>query len=111
MELIIKTLISAVGVMGAAYFLKGVEVKGFTNALITAILLALANAFVKPILTVLTLPVTIITLGLFMLVVNGLVVYLVSMVFSGFKVKNLGSAVLFSIVLWLVNMVLFAFFA
>jgi len=110
MEFIVKILLSALGVMGAAYLLKGVEVKGFTNALIAAVLLAVANAFVKPILTVLTLPITLLTAGLFLLVINGLVVWLVSMVFSGFKVQNFTSAILFSVVLWLVNMVLFAVF-
>ncbi len=110
MELIIKLLINAVAVLAAAYLMKGVEVKGFVNALIAAALLALGNAFVKPILVFISIPITIITLGLFLLVINGVIIWLVSRVMSGFHVKDFWTAVIMGVVLWLINMILFAVF-
>lgn len=110
MEFLIKILVNAVAVFGAAYLLKGVEVKGFMNAVFAALLLALANAVVKPVLTFLTFPITIITMGLFLLVINGVIIWLVAGLLKGFYVKNFGTAVLFGIVLWLINVVLYWLF-
>ncbi len=105
-EIIIKILVNAVAILAGAYLLKGVEVKGFLNAVIAALLLALANSFVKPILVFLSFPVTVLTLGLFLLVINGAIIWLVSSLLSGFRVKDFGTAIIFSIVLWAINMVL-----
>jgi putative membrane protein len=110
MELIIKLLINAVAIMGAAYLLRGVTVRSFGAALITALLLAVANAFVKPLLVLLGFPIVILTVGLFLLVINGAVVWLVSALFSGFKVASFGWAIGFSVLLWLLNMVLYGVF-
>lgn len=107
MELILKLLINAVAIMGAAYLLRGVEVRSFGAALVTAILLALANAVVKPVLVFFGLPLIALTVGLFLLVINGLIVWIVSAVFSGFYVKSFSWAIGFGVVLWLLNMVLF----
>lgn len=107
MELVIKLLVNTVAVLMGAYLLRGVEVKGFGHALITAILLAIAHAFIKPILVFLGLPLIPLTFGLILLVINGLIVWIVSGLSSGFQVRNFGTAILFSVVLSLINMVLF----
>jgi putative membrane protein len=100
---IISLLISAVAVVITAYILPGVEVKSFGPALWAALLIGFLNAFIKPIMILLTLPITIITLGLFLLVINALLILLVSAIVPGFKVNGLLWAILFSIVLSLVN--------
>lgn len=102
----LKFLITAVAAMIAAYLLPGVEVEGFFTALILAILLAFLNVTVKPILLVLTIPVTVLTLGFFILVINALVIMLADAILSGFYVENFWWAFLFSLVLWLTNSLL-----
>jgi putative membrane protein len=106
MELLLKFLVSAAAIYLTARLLSGVQIKSFGQAIVTAILLALVNTFLKPILIVLTIPITILTLGLFLLVINALLIYLISAVSTGFKVKNFGWAFLFSIVLSVVQSLL-----
>ncbi len=104
MGLIIRILISAVAVYVAASFVPGVTVTGGIGTyLIVAIVLGFLNAFVKPILTILTIPITIITLGLFLLVLNVLMVYLTAYLVSGFAVSGFIAALLFSIVVSVVT--------
>lgn len=109
MGLIIRILISAVAVFIAAYFVPGVVVSSFGTAIIVAIVLGLLNAFVKPILTILTIPITILTLGLFLIVLNVLMVYLAASLVSGFAVSGFIAALLFSLVVsivtWLIDTV------
>ncbi len=102
----LKFLFTAVATMIAAYLLPGVEVEGFFTALVLAILLAFLNVTVKPILLVLTIPATVLTLGLFILVINALVILLADAILSGFYVENFWWALLFSLVLWLTNSLL-----
>lgn len=99
MNWIIELLLSVAAVMLAAYFLPGVELKGFGNALLMVILLGLANLLVKPLLLLLTLPITIITLGLFIFVVNALVILLVEKFVPGLRIRSLGWAILYGIVI------------
>lgn len=106
MDLIIKILISAVAVFAVSYILSGVTVKSFGTAILVAIVLGIVNAIIRPILVILTIPVTILTLGLFLLVINALMIMLVDAVIAGFKVKNFWWALLFSIILSLVNGIL-----
>lgn len=104
MGLIIRILISAVAVWVAAYFIPGVSVSGGAGTyLIVAIVLGFLNAFVKPILTVLTIPITIVTLGLFLLILNVLMVYLTSYLVPNFHVNGFIAALLFSILVSLVT--------
>ena len=104
MGLIIRILISAVAVYVASLFIPGISVTGGAGTyLIVAIVLGLLNAFIKPILTVLTIPITILTLGLFLLVINVLMVYLTDYLVSGFAVSGFISALLFSLVVSLVT--------
>lgn len=94
-----KLLITAVAVFILSYVLPGVSVASFISALIVAVVLGLLRLFVKPILVVLTLPVTIVTLGLFLFVINALIVLLADYFVDGFTVKNLLWALLFSLLL------------
>ncbi|MEJ0053445.1 MAG: phage holin family protein [bacterium] len=104
MLLLIHWLISGLAIIVAAFLLPGVAVAGFGTALIVAVVLGLLNIFLKPILTLLTLPVNILTLGLFSLVINAVIILLVSMVVPGFRVDGILAALLFSIVLCAVNL-------
>lgn len=119
MNFIAKLLISAIAVIITAYFLDGVtigdnqfyhngppELNKFTTALLVAIVLAFLNTIVKPILTVLSLPITFFTLGLFLLVINALIILFADKLIVGFKVDGFWTALWFSIVLWIVNGIL-----
>lgn len=108
--MIYTILINSIAVYITAKVLTGVEVKGFTNAIIAAILLALINTFIKPVIVFLTFPLTVITLGLFILVINALMIMIVDSALEDFKVDNFGWAVLFGVVLSLVNGLLFWLF-
>lgn len=103
MQILISILISSIAVVISAYILPGVHVADFFTAIVVAIVLGVINAVLKPILIVLTLPVNILTLGLFTFVINGLLVLLVGAVVPGFKVDGLLWAILFSIILSLVG--------
>jgi len=103
MNLIIKLLLSALAVMLVAYLLPGVTVESFWVALIVAALLALLNVTLKPLLVILTIPVTIVTLGLFLLVINALMILLADALISGFFVSNFWWALAFSLILSIVT--------
>lgn len=110
MEIIISWIILAAAIFTAAYILPGVSIGGFVSALVTALVLGIVNALIKPILLFLTLPINILTLGLFTFVINALMVLLVAALVPSFKVKNFWWALLFSIVVTVVNMFLSAIF-
>ena len=105
MKFIINLLINGFAVFVADYFLAGVSVDSFLTAVIVSIGLGIVNTFIKPIVLLFTLPFNLITLGLFTFIVNGLMVLLVSFFIPGFVVENFVWAILFSIVLWAVNLV------
>ncbi|MFV5700612.1 phage holin family protein [Flavobacterium sp. XS2P12] len=106
MNLLIKILITSGLVLLIANFMPGVHVAGFTTALIVAIVLGLLNIFIKPILVILTLPVTIITLGLFLLVINALMILLCTEIVGGFSVDTFWTALFFSIILSLLQSIM-----
>lgn len=106
MGLIIKILITAVAAFVAAYFLPGVEISDIKTTIIVAIVLALLNTFLKPILVWLTIPITIITLGLFLLIINAVIVKLADYFIDGFTVQGWLSAILFSLIVSVVSYVL-----
>jgi putative membrane protein len=89
MVLIAKWFISAVSLLAAAYLLPGITVASFYIALIVALLLGLLNAVIRPILVVLTLPVTIVTLGLFIFIINGAIFWFLATFIEGFAVDGL----------------------
>jgi putative membrane protein len=96
---LVKTLVIAAAVILASYVLPGVAVDRFTTALLVALVLSLLNFFVKPILILLTLPITILTLGLFLFIINALIILMAGKLVSGFRVNSVWSALLFSILL------------
>ena len=110
MDILIKILVNGLAVFATAYILPGVHVENFVTAIIVGVVLGIINAFVKPILVVLTLPITIVTLGLFYLVLNALLILLVSQIVSGFTIDNFWWALLFgfvmSVVSWFLNMLI-----
>ncbi|MBI3554334.1 MAG: phage holin family protein [Elusimicrobia bacterium] len=103
MKLLVHILVSAIAVYVCAHVLPGVAVDGFGSALVAAVVLGLVNGLVRPILFILTLPITILTLGLFTFVLMGICVELVSWVVPGFHVSGILSAMLFAVVCSLVN--------
>ena len=103
MNIIVKLLLQSLAVLVAANLVPGVAVDTFLTAVLVAIVLGILNTFVKPVLTILTLPITIFTLGLFALVLNVLMVFITASLVSGFSVSGFLSALLFSFVLALVN--------
>ena len=109
MKFILRLLLSALAVILLANILPGVEVSAFGSAVLVALVLSLLNLIVKPILVILTLPVTILTLGLFLLVINALIILLASSLVSGFSVDGFWQALLFSLLLSILESVLFAF--
>lgn len=110
MELILIWILNALSLLAVTYFVPNIHVANFTTALIAALVIGLVNMLIKPILLLLTLPITILTLGLFIFVINGLLFYAVGNLLQGFEVKTLSSgilgAVLYSIISWLLTSML-----
>lgn len=106
MALLINWLVTALAVIIAAYLLPGVSVKSFFSALLVALVLGLINAILRPILVILTLPLTVVTLGLFIFVINALLVLLTSAIVPGFDVRNFWWALLFSLIFSIVSFIL-----
>ena len=110
MRVIIGWLINAVALIAVSYLLKSVTVASFGTALMVALVIGLLNILIKPILFILTLPVTILTLGLFTFVLNGLMFWLASRLVDGFSVSSFGmaivAAVVYSIISWAISSLL-----
>jgi putative membrane protein len=106
MGFIVKVLLTAVAALVAAYLLPGVTIDGFVTALIVALILSVLNAIVKPILIVLTIPITILTLGLFLLVINAILVLVTDYFVAGFAVSGWITAILFSLIVSIVRYIL-----
>jgi putative membrane protein len=110
MMLLVVWLINAVALLAVPYLTNYVQVDSFGAALIAALILGFVNAIVRPVLVVLTLPVTFLTLGLFIFVINGLMFWAVAQLVSGFHVAGFWSAVfgaiLYSIVSWALSTLL-----
>lgn len=103
---LIRLLISAVAVIVTSYLLPGVMLKGLLPAIGVAAVLALMNAFVKPALILITVPITVFTMGLFLLVINALIILFTDALIRGFEVENFWWALLFSLILSLVSSIL-----
>lgn len=101
-----RLLVLSIAVMVGAWLLPGVEVTSFWAVLITAVVISLLDNLVRPILIVVTLPVTVVTLGLFLFVINAIIILMASGIVKGFDVSSFGSALLFSLVLTAVNYLL-----
>lgn len=103
MKFLIKILVTGLAVLISSYILPGVHVEGMLTAVLVAAVLALLNASVKPLLIILTIPITIFTLGLFLLVVNALMIMLAGKIVPGFTVDGFWYALLFGIVLSIIS--------
>lgn len=105
--LLLRWLIQTLAILAAAYLLKGIDVTGFVPALFAAAILGILNAFLRPILLLVTLPLNILTLGLFTFVINAFLLKLASMVIDGFSVQGffpaLIGALVISVTSWLLN--------
>jgi putative membrane protein len=103
MAIIVNWIISAFAVMLSSYLLPGVRVDDFVTALLVAAVLGVLNAVVKPILVLLTIPLTLLTLGLFLLVINALVIMMADSLVDGFETGGFFWALVFSIIMALVS--------
>lgn len=106
MKLLLKWLLSAAALLLVAYVYQGVEVTSFTAALIAAFVIGLLNAVVRPVLVLLTLPVTVLTLGLFLFVINALMFWAAASVLDGFQVRGFTAALIGSLIYSLIGMVI-----
>jgi putative membrane protein len=110
MMLLLTWLVNAVALLAVPYLLHSVQVDSFGAALIAALILGLVNTLVRPVLVVLTLPVTVLSLGLFIFIINGLMFWVVAQLVSGFHVSGfwsaVGGALLYSIVSWALSTLL-----
>jgi len=104
-SLLLRWLLNALALLAVAYLYPGVRVESFFSAAVAALALGLANALIRPILVVLTLPVTIITLGLFLFVINATLFWLVAQVIKGFYVQGFLAALVGSILYSLITLV------
>lgn len=104
MRLLINWIISALVIMGAAYLLSGgIHVASFTTALVIALVLGIINVVLKPILLILTLPINLLTLGLFTLVINAILIMFTTVIVPGFIVDNFWWALIFGLILSVIN--------
>ncbi len=110
MNFIIRLLITAAVAYGLSTLHEGVHIPDFKDALILALVLALLNTFIKPILVILTLPFTIITLGLFLFVINAIIILLADKLMGGIRIDGFWWALIFSLVLSVVSSVLHSLF-
>jgi putative membrane protein len=110
MAYIVQIILTSLILLLMAKMVKGVTIDSWGSALLGAIVLGLVNAFVKPLMVFLTIPLTIITLGLFLLVINALVLQLVAALSPGIKVDGFGSALLGALVLTLLNLLVIMLF-
>lgn len=101
-----RLMLLSIAVMVGAWLLPGVEVTSFWSVLLTAVVISILNNIIRPILIVITLPVTAITLGLFLFVINAIIIIMASELVTGFQVENFSSALLFSLILMGVNYLL-----
>ncbi len=106
MRIIIKWLLSAVALLAVAYLYSGVQVNNFGSALIAAAVIGLLNMIVRPVLVVLTLPVTIVTLGLFLFVINALLFWAASGLLAGFHVNGFLAALIGSLLYSLLGLLI-----
>ena len=107
MNFLLRILITAIVAFGLSAVMKGVYIDTFWTALVFSLILAILNALLKPILIILTLPITIVTFGLFLFVINAIIVWFVGHLVSGFYINSFLWALLFSLLLSLLTSLLY----
>jgi len=108
MKKILKVLLTALAVVVLAKILPGVGVDGYMSAIIVAVVIALLRFIVKPILIILTLPITVVTLGLFLLIINAIIIMMADYFISGFSVDSIWWALLFSLLLSILQSIFYS---
>lgn len=103
MNILLSWLVYAVAILVSAYVLPGVEISTFGTALFAALILGILNALIRPLLLLLTLPINILTLGLFTFIINAVIIEIADKLVDGFEVKGFGWAILFSIILSIIS--------
>lgn len=106
MKLLAKWLLSATALLAVTYLYSGVELQGFATALLAAFVIGLFNVFLRPLLILLTLPVTVLTLGLFLFVINALLFWAAATLLDGFQVRDFAAALLGSLLYSLFSLVI-----
>lgn len=106
MPFIPKLLLTSVAILIAGYLLPGIHVSTFWTALLVALVLSFLNVFLKPFMVILTIPFTVVTFGLFLLVINAIIIMIASAWVNGFKVDSFWWAMLFSIIMSLISSLL-----
>lgn len=109
MKLILRILLSALAVVILAKILPGVGVDSYSTAILVAVVLGLLNFIVKPIMIIFTLPITILTLGLFLLIINALIILVADRFITGFTVDSIWWALLFSLLLSFLESIFYSF--
>jgi putative membrane protein len=109
MKIVIRWLVSAISLIIVAYFIPGISFSSFWVVLFTALVLGIINAVIRPIILVLTLPINILTLGLFTFIVNALMFWLVYLIVPGFSIANFSVAIwgalIYAIINWAINLI------
>ena len=105
-NLLLRFLVTAVAVMAVAKLLPGIEIDSLFALIMTVVILSILNTFLRPILIFITLPFTVVTLGLFLFIINGIILYLVSLLIDGFEISSLFIAVIASILITIVSSVI-----
>jgi putative membrane protein len=105
-QFLLHLVLTAAALLVVAHFVGGVNVAGIGSALIAALILGLVNAFVRPVMVLLTFPLTLLTLGLFLFVINALMLWLASVLVPGFDIAGFGAAFLGSLLLTLLNVLI-----
>ena len=106
MKFVLKLLVTSLAVFFGAYLLDGVYLKGFPTAILVALLVGFLNAFLRPVLVILTIPFTLLTFGLFLLVINAVIILLADYALDGFTVNSFFTAVLYSIIVSVITWLL-----
>ena len=106
--MILRLIVNVIAIMLAAYLVPGVTVGGWGTAILLALVLGILNVLVKPVLVILTLPVSFLTLGLFVLIINVLILFLAAALVPGFELASFWAALIFGLVMGLIQSVLHA---
>ena len=107
MKFLMRIIVTSIIAFALAYLLSGIHISSFWSAIVLALVLSLLNAFIKPFLVLLTLPITIFTFGLFLLVVNAIIILIADKLMDGFSVDGFWSALLFSLLLSILTSLLY----
>jgi putative membrane protein len=110
LELLAHLIITAALLLLVANIVKGIQIDGWGSAFLAAIVLGVVNALIRPLMILLTIPITIITFGLFLFVINALMLWLASALAPGFRIQSFGAAMLGSLMLTLLNILISALF-